>query len=197
MHSVHLQAANNAVRSLFFRCRIAAELFLFKPGGVMSRWEFRQATLADLDRCHEIEAAAYPADEAATREKIAIRIRDYPEGFRCLVADGALIGFINCGCAWEVAMSAEEFKQLIGHDPLAPNVVIMSVVIHPDYQGQGWSSVMMKEFVSLMTAMGKKTIHLMCKQGYLGMYEKAGYRFTRLSASTHGGEEWYEMMMDL
>lgn len=163
----------------------------------MSQWAFRQATLADVDRCYEIETAAYSADEAATREKIALRIRDYPQGFRCLVKEGKIIGFINSGCAWQVEMSDEEFKQLVGHDPLAPNVVIMSVVVDPNDQGQGWSSVMMKAFVSLMQERGKKAIHLMCKAQYLGLYEKAGYRFTRQSDSSHGGETWYEMIMEL
>lgn len=42
---------------------------------------------------------------------------------------GQVIGFTNSGCAYEVVMSDEAFKELVGHDPAAPNVVIMSVVI--------------------------------------------------------------------
>ena len=77
----------------------------------MSHATFRQATPSDIDRCYEIESAAYPADEAATREKIAIRIDRYPQGFLCMEQDGDIIGFINAGCAWEVVMSDEAFKE--------------------------------------------------------------------------------------
>ena len=51
--------------------------------------------------------------------------------------DGKVVGFINSGCAHEVVMSDEAFKELVGHDPDAPNVVIMSVVLDPAYQGKG------------------------------------------------------------
>lgn len=91
---------------------------------------FRQATPADVDRCYEIETLAYEGDEAATREKIATRIQRYPQGFMCMELNSEVAGFINAGCAWEVVMSDEAFKELVGHDPDAPNAVIMSVVVH-------------------------------------------------------------------
>ena len=158
---------------------------------------FRQATPADVDRCFEIEITAYEGDEAATREKIATRIHRYPEGFLCMVLDDKVIGFINAGCAWDVVMSDEEFKELVGHDPDAPNAVIMSVVVDPAYQGKGYSSLLMREFVSRMKAMNKKTLHLMCKDRHVDLYAHFGYQYIRPSASDHGGMAWHEMMMML
>ena len=95
----------------------------------------RNVTAADLDRCYAIETVAYEGDEAATREKIATRIATWPEGFIVAEVDGVVAGFVNSGAAFDVQMSDEAFKELIGHDPAGPNVVIMSVVVHPDYQG--------------------------------------------------------------
>src|SRR5262245_6781633 len=96
---------------------------------------FRQALRQDAPRCFEIERAAYEGDEAATEEKISRRIAVYPEGFLVLEVDGRIVGFINSGCARRVVMSDESFKELVGHEPDAPNVVIMSVVVDPAYQG--------------------------------------------------------------
>ncbi|MCC8457759.1 GNAT family N-acetyltransferase [Photorhabdus aegyptia] len=158
---------------------------------------FRQATPADVDCCYEIEITAYEGDEAATREKIATRIDLYPEGFLCMENDGEVIGFINAGCAWEVVMSDEEFKQLVGHDAAAPNAVIMSVVVHPDFQGKGYSSLLMREFVSHMKSMNKETIHLMCKDRHVDLYSHFGYQYIKPSTSDHGGIAWHEMMMTL
>lgn len=163
----------------------------------MSTPLFRQAVTADVDRCYEIETLAYEGDEAATREKIATRIQRYPQGFMCMELNGEVAGFINAGCAWEVVMSDEEFKELVGHDPDAPNAVIMSVVVHPDFQGKGYSSLMMREFVTRMKAMHKKTIHLMCKDRHVDLYAHFGYRYVKPSESDHGGMAWHEMVMAL
>ncbi|MCE0914699.1 GNAT family N-acetyltransferase [Pseudomonas sp. NMI760_13] len=163
----------------------------------MSTPMFRQATATDVDRCYQIETSAYEGDEAATREKIATRIAQYPEGFLVLEADGQVIGFINSGCADQVVMSDEAFKELVGHDPLAPNVVIMSVVLDPAYQGLGHASRLMARFVEQMRERGKATIHLMCKERHVGLYERMGYAYVRPSASDHGGMAWHEMIMVL
>jgi len=158
---------------------------------------FRNALPADAARCFEIEISAYEGDEAATLEKIATRITQYPQGFLILEADGAVVGFINCGCAFDVVMSDEAFKELVGHSPEAPNVVIMSVVVDPAHQGKGYSKVLMTEFVQRMRDMGKQTIHLMCKAQHVPLYERMGYAYVRPSPSDHGGMAWHEMVRSL
>ena len=158
---------------------------------------FRAASPADADRCYEIEISAYEGDEAATREKIATRIALYPEGFLVMERGGQIVGFINSGCAYDVVMSDEAFKELVGHDAMAPNVVIMSVVVDPAEQGKGYSTLLMKTFVDRMRAMGKATIHLMCKDRHVDLYRKFGYEYVRPSESDHGGMAWHEMILVL
>lgn len=157
----------------------------------------RQAVPGDAERCYQIEISAYDGDEAATLEKIRLRIAQYPQGFLVLEDDGGIVGFINSGCAHEVVMSDEDFKELVGHDPAAPNVVIMSVVVDTARQGQGHARVLMDGFVARMRERGKRTIHLMCKARHVPLYERFGYRYVRPSASDHGGVAWHEMVMDL
>lgn len=163
----------------------------------MSALTFRQAVPADAERCFEIESTAYEGDEAATLAKIQTRISNYPQGFLVMQAGSKTIGFINSGCAHTVVMSDEAFKELVGHDPAATNVVIMSVVIDPAYQGRGYAAVMMQTFVQHMRQAGKQTIHLMCKERHVALYAKQGYRYVKPSASDHGGMSWHEMVMEL
>jgi ribosomal protein S18 acetylase RimI-like enzyme len=139
----------------------------------------RNVTPADLDRCFAIETLAYEGDEAATREKIATRIATWPEGFIVAEVDGVVAGFINSGAAYQVEMSDEAFKELIGHDPAGPHVVIMSVVVHPDYQGQGLAK------------------RLMCKERHIPLYAGFGFAYVKPSASDHGGMAWHEMVLEL
>ncbi|MDF3935166.1 GNAT family N-acetyltransferase [Pseudomonas citronellolis] len=163
----------------------------------MSTPNFRNARPTDVDRCYQIETSAYEGGEAATREKIATRIAQYPQGFLVMELDGEVIGFINCGCAQVVVMSDEAFKELVGHDPEAPNAVIMSVVLDPAHQGRGHASTLMREFIERMRALGKRSIHLMCKERHVALYERMGYRYVKPSASDHGGMAWHEMVMEL
>lgn len=163
----------------------------------MEELTIRSARTEDANRCYEIEIGAYEGDEAATLEKIAKRIAVYPEGFIVLESPEGVVGFVNSGCAYDVVMSDEEFKELVGHDPLAPNVVIMSVVVHPDFQGKGYSSRLMAAFIERMAKMGKKTIHLMCKERHVPLYAKFGFGYVKPSESDHGGMSWHEMVMTL
>ncbi|WP_213959139.1 MULTISPECIES: GNAT family N-acetyltransferase [unclassified Variovorax] len=163
----------------------------------MSTPTFRQAVSLDGARCYEIESTAYEGGEAATLARIGLRIAEYPEGFLIMELDGRVIGFINSGCADSVVMSDESFKELVGHDAAAPNVVVMSVVIDSAYQSRGFATIMMRTFVEQMRQAGKKTIHLMCKQRHVDLYTHLGYRYMKPSPSDHGGMSWHEMIMDL
>ncbi|MFL1516858.1 GNAT family N-acetyltransferase [Pseudomonas prosekii] len=157
----------------------------------------RNVTPADLDRCYTIETVAYEGDEAATREKIATRIATWPEGFIVADVDGVVGGFVNSGAAFDVEMSDEAFKELIGHDPAGPHVVIMSVVVHPDFQGQGLAKSLLAEFIERMRALGKTHIHLMCKERHIALYAGFGFAYIKPSASDHGGMAWHEMVLEL
>ena len=163
----------------------------------MSDINIRIVNEQDLDRCFEIESVSYSGDEAATKDKILKRIKTYPEGFIVLENDNEIIGFINSGATHKVELSDEEFKELVGHDPEGKHIVILSVVIHPDYQGKGMASKLMSSFIDKMKALGKTDIFLICQPGLVDMY--AGYGFVNLgeSSSSHGGMSWNEMSLSL
>lgn len=163
----------------------------------MSELIIRSAKVSDLDRCFEIEKDAYAGEEAATKEKILKRIQTYPEGFIVLQNEREIIGFINSGATHKVELSDEEFKELIGHDPDGKHIVIMSVVIHPNYQGNSFTSLLMRNFINAMQAMGKTKIYLICQTELINMYAKYGFIHLGESDSDHGGLSWHEMSLAL
>jgi ribosomal protein S18 acetylase RimI-like enzyme len=163
----------------------------------MTTPRFRLATLPDAARCFEIERSAYEGDEAATLAKITTRIARYPDGFLVLEVGDTLVGFINSGCAHQVVMSDSAIKELVGHDPAALNVVVMSVAVDPVQQRRGFATLLMAEFVRRMRAAGKREIHLMCRRRHVDLYRRLGYVYVRPSASEHGAMAWHEMVMRL
>ncbi len=163
----------------------------------MSELIIRSANVSDLDRCFEIENDAYAGEEAATKEKVLKRIQTYPEGFIVLENEKEIIGFINSGATHKVELSDEEFKELIGHDPDGKHIVIMSVAIHPNYQGKRFTSLLMRNFINAMQAMGKTEIYLICQTELINMYAKYGFIHLGESDSDHGGLSWHEMSLAL
>lgn len=161
----------------------------------MSALTVRLVKESDLERCFEIETVSYAGDEAATKEKILTRIQTYPEGFLVLENEKEIIGFINSGATHNVKLSDEEFKELIGHDPTGKHIVIMSVVIHPEYQGRSMTSILMKCFIESMRKMGKTDIYLICQTELITLYAKYGFVYLGESDSDHGGLHWHEMSL--
>lgn len=163
----------------------------------MSHLTIRSVKKEDLDRCYEIESVSYAGDEAASKDKILKRIETYPEGFIVLENENEIIGFINSGATHKVELSDEEFKELIGHDPSGKHIVIMSVVVHPKYQGQSMASLLMNSFISSMRELGKSEIYLICQTELINMYAKYGFVHLGESDSEHGGLSWHEMSLSL
>ena len=163
----------------------------------MSELNIRSAKVSDLDRRFEIENASYAGEEAATKEKVLKRIETYPEGFLVLENKKEIVGFINSGATHKVELSNEEFKELIGHDPHGEHIVIMSVVIHPEYQGKSFTSLLMKHFINAMKEMKKTEIYLICQTELISMYAKYGFVHLGESDSDHGGLSWHEMSLSL
>lgn len=164
---------------------------------LLTDYRLRSPTLADLDRCYAIERAAYPGDEAATRQKIERRIRDYPDGFLLLEIDGVIAGMLNSACADVVRMDDCAFKELVGHDPAGRQAVILSLAVHPDYQGQGLAGLLLVNFIQRMKRLHKQSIELMCREEHIGLYRRFGFNYVRPSASHHGGLAWHEMLLRL
>lgn len=163
----------------------------------MTSLNIRIVNEQDLDRCFEIESVSYAGDEAASREKILKRIIAYPQGFIVLENEREIIGFINSGATHRVELSNEEFKELVGHDPQGQHIVILSVVIHPAYQGKGMAGKLMNNFIARMKALGKSDIYLICQIELVDMYARYGFVDLGASDSDHGGLSWNEMTLSL
>lgn len=94
-------------------------------------------------------------------------------------------------------MSDDNFKELVGHTPSGAHLVIMSVVVDPKFQGQGYAAKLMNAFIQQAKLLNKCSIYLMCKKEYIKLYEKFGFKFTQVSESSHGSEQWFEMQLTL
>ena len=77
---------------------------------------FRPPCLDDLPALLALETASYPPDEAATREKLAMRIEDAADVFMVAMrpADSAIVGFVCGTCTAAAGLTHESMST---HDP--------------------------------------------------------------------------------
>ena len=156
----------------------------------------RTASIADLDAVTAVEAACFPAAEAATEADFAKRLAVYPEHFWLLEDDaGHLISFVNGMVTREADLRDEMYADASFHDPEGEWQMIFGVNTLPEYRRQGLAGQVLRRCVADARAQGRRGCVLTCKDRLVHYYEKFGFRSEGVSESTHGGVVWYAMRL--
>lgn len=155
----------------------------------------RTATAADLAAIAAVEAACFPAAEAATEAEFAARLAVYPNHFWLLEEDGKLISFIDGLVTDEPILRDEMYENVAFHNENGAWQMIFGVNTLPAYRRQGCAGRLMEQVIADARAQGRKGCVLTCKAALVHYYEKFGYVSEGRSDSTHGGAEWYDMRL--
>jgi ribosomal protein S18 acetylase RimI-like enzyme len=159
----------------------------------------RRAQRRDLNACHEIETICFEG-HGASLGRIRRRIEAYPEGF--IVAErregeGRIVGFVNSGAFACDDIGDECLKDLVGHDPEGPFLVVFSLVVRPEARGAGIARELLERLVETAIASDKRAVLLSCREHLLGFYGSLGFVETGVSPLRFGGHEWREMRLEL
>ena len=155
----------------------------------------RTATIEDLDAVTAVEAACFPAAEAATRDEFAARLAVYPNHFWLLEEDGRLVSFINGLVSDEPTIRDEMFADAAFHNEQGAWQMVFGVNTLPEYRRRGLAGEVMKRVIADARAQGRKGCVLTCKDRLVHYYATFGYCSEGVSASTHGGAVWYDMRL--
>ena len=155
----------------------------------------RTATMDDLDAVTAVEAAGFPAAEAATRDEFAARLAVYPNHFWLLEEDGRLVSFINGLVSDEPTIRDEMFADAAFHNEHGAWQMVFGVNTLPEYRRRGLAGEVMRQVIADARSQGRKGCVLTCKDRLVHYYETFGYRSEGVSASTHGGAVWYDMRL--
>jgi len=161
-------------------------------------YNIRNAVLNDLIQINKIETECFPIEEAASLNSIKERIEIFSEGFLIMEIDNKIIGFINGAATNDIVLNDLMFEDMNKeHNPLGKNLVIFGVDISPDFQGKGYSKILMNAYIEEAKKNNRSKIILTCKKHLISYYESFGYILHGLSNSVHGGSEWFDMVLDL
>ena len=157
--------------------------------------EITTATLADLDALAAIEAACFPAAEAAAREEIEERLRVYAAHFYIAREKGAAIGFIDGMVTDEKDLLDELYADAARHDENGAWQMIFGLNTLPEYRRRGVAAALIETLCAAARAQGRRGVVLTCKERLLPYYAKFGFVDEGVSDSTHGGVVWHQMRL--
>ncbi len=155
--------------------------------------QIRRATIEDLAAVAAVEAACFPAAEAATAEEFKDRIKVYGNHFLLLFEGEKLVGFID-GLVTDVAdLTDEMYEKADMHDENGKWQMIFGLNTLPEYRCNGYAGKLVAKFVEDAKEQGRAGVVLTCKEHLLHYYAKFGFVDEGVSDSTHGNVVWHQM----
>jgi PhzF family phenazine biosynthesis protein len=150
---------------------------------------------SDIPLASSIEAAGYPADEAASPASLSYRQEKAPQFFQGAYSDaGELVGYV---CS--TLCSAFTHDALDVHDPAGPILAIHSVCVAEQYRRRGVATAMLRHFVRRVVSSQPTVsrISLMAKMHLIPFYRSCGFECRGLSPIVHGQDPWFDLSMSL
>ncbi|MHA2938118.1 GNAT family N-acetyltransferase [Vibrio sp. RC27] len=155
----------------------------------------RPATQADINRMSEIEQLCFPESEAASLQSFIDRFAVFPECFFVLEVDGVIVGHIN-GCVYHSPELPDElYANPSMHCPDGKYQTVFGLVVHPDFQRNGYASRLTEHLIEISRQRNHFGIVLTCKDKLINFYQSNGFVCQGVSASSHGGANWNDMLL--
>ncbi|MDK0547725.1 GNAT family N-acetyltransferase [Clostridium perfringens] len=157
--------------------------------------EIRAAKREDLEEIIAIESECFPVAEAAKEEDIRKRFEAFKENFIVAVKENKIIGFIN-GCTTDSPSLPDELYHNIKlHNPKGDYQTVFGLDVLPDFRNKGVAEKLLNKLIELSKERCKKGMVLTCKDHLVHYYEKFGFENYGVSASSHGGAKWNDMIL--
>lgn len=157
--------------------------------------EIRKGTLKDLEAIAAVEAACFPAAEAATAEEFAGRLQQYGNHFWLLWEGERLLAFVDGFCTDWPDLTDEMYADASLHRENGAWQMIFGVNTIPACRRQGYAGQLLQQAIADARAQGRKGLVLTCKETLVHYYAKFGFVNEGVSGSTHGGVVWYQMRL--
>lgn len=155
----------------------------------------RQAKPEDIKHIAYIESQCFPSAEAASLASFHQRYAIFPECFFVLEVSGVLVGHIN-GCIYNHPELPDcLYADASLHCPNGSYQTVFGLAVAPEHQHQGYASKLIQYLIKVSQDRELKGIVLTCKTHLVGFYQRYGFEHKGVSASTHGGVSWNDMLL--
>ena len=126
--------------------------------------EIRNATMDDLQAIAAVEAACFPAAEAATAEEFAGRLAHYAGHFWLLLEQGELVAFVDGFCTDTPDLTDEMYADAALHDENGAWQMIFGVNTLPRCRCRGYAGLLLQEPLQMPAHRGARGWYWTCKE---------------------------------
>lgn len=158
--------------------------------------EMRRIGKNQLEQIAAVEQACFLPAEAASEEDFRERFES--PAFVCFGAyneEGSLVGFVDGASYDRPELPDELYHDISKLVPDGPWQTVFGVNVLPQYRRQGIAGIMVRYYAEESRKAGREGVVLTCKDYLRPLYEKIGFKWQGVSASTHGGARWNDMLL--
>ena len=172
------------------------EYTVYRDHGKHVSVTMKKMTKEQVGEIAAVERACFLPAEAASEKDFEERFSS--PAFVCYGAyneEGELIGFID-GASYD----KPELPDELYHDTTklvenGPWQTVFGVNVIARYRRMGVAGQMVRHYVEESRKRGQDGVVLTCKDHLRPLYEKVGFIWQGVSASTHGGVKWNDMLL--
>ncbi|MCH5462449.1 GNAT family N-acetyltransferase [Lactobacillus sp. LC28-10] len=158
---------------------------------------FQPAQADQLDAIMIIENQGFTPDEVATRMSMAERIKRISDTFIVATDNHQVLGYIVGPASNQRYIDDALYDHLEANQPTDRYQTVLSLAVSTTARKQGLGSKLLSELAKVARTQNRDAITLTCLEKLVPFYERNGYVNEGVSASTHAGETWYNMVKAL
>lgn len=151
----------------------------------------------DLAQIMTIEKAGFTPAEAASEASMAERIRLIADTFLVAKQGDTVRGYIVGPAFDQRYLTDALFEKSTPNNATDPYQTVLSLAVSPDYRQSGLGSQLLTALAQVARHQHRQAVTLTCLQRLVPFYERNGYVNEGVSASTHAGETWYNLVLPL
>ena len=155
----------------------------------------RHAEMSDVEALAAVEAACFPAAEAATPEELRERVRVYGDHFWILGKGDRVISFVDGFVTDLPDLTDEMYEKASMHDAGGAWQMLFGVNTIPEARKKGYAGQLIRRLIGQAREEGRKGVVLTCKDRLVKYYSTFGFKDEGVSESTHGNVVWHQMRL--
>ena len=137
--------------------------------------KIREAQQSDIEQFCLIQESSQNFQETVNREIIEERIRNFADTFLLASLDDQVIAYILATDFATSSVSRWIVEMADGEAISNRNLVIDALSVHPNYQGQGFGTLLLAAMKQVALQKNSPGIYLLCKDEFLSYFEMSEF----------------------
>ena len=156
----------------------------------------REAQASDLDQIYLIIEKNADSCRNISKEMIEKRIRNHAGTFLLASLEEQVIGFIIGADLTETSSKDSAFDIDFIHSISRVPIIILSLMIHPDYQGQGFGTLLLAAMKESSRLTNNSGLYLPCPDEMLSYFEMNAFIEHGFAESENNSDPYFHMHWD-